>query len=104
MAETRSVVITGASRGLGLASARTLYKRGWRVVAAMRSVDAGMEKLREATGAGADDPRLIGVPLDLTDAASVAAAAKSIRKPSAPRTRWCTTPESPRPEWSRRRR
>lgn len=78
MTETRSVVITGASRGLGLASAALLYKRGWRVVAAMRSVDAGMEQLREATGAGADDPRLIGVTLDLTDAASVAAAAKSI--------------------------
>jgi NAD(P)-dependent dehydrogenase (short-subunit alcohol dehydrogenase family) len=78
MAETRSVVITGASRGLGLASATLLYKRGWQVVAAMRSVDAGMGRLRAATGAGADDPRLIGVTLDLTDSASVAAAAKSI--------------------------
>ncbi|MFY9917265.1 MAG: SDR family oxidoreductase [Mycobacterium sp.] len=78
MAETRTVVITGASRGLGLASAALLYKRGWRVVAAMRSVDAGMENLRNATGAGDDDPRLIGVTLDLMDAASVAAAAKSI--------------------------
>jgi NAD(P)-dependent dehydrogenase (short-subunit alcohol dehydrogenase family) len=55
-----------------------LYKRGWQVVAAMRSVDAGMARLREATGARDDDPRLIGVTLDLTDAASVAAAAKSI--------------------------
>ena len=80
MAETRSVVITGASRGLGLASAALLYKRGWRVVAAMRSVDAGMEKLRAATGASADDPRLIGVTLDLTDSASVSAAAKAIEE------------------------
>jgi NAD(P)-dependent dehydrogenase (short-subunit alcohol dehydrogenase family) len=78
MAEMRSVVITGASRGLGLASAALLYKRGWQVVAAMRSVDAGMEKLREVTGASTDDPRLIGVTLDLTDSASVVAAAKSI--------------------------
>jgi len=78
MAEPRSVVITGASRGLGLASAALLYKRGWQVVGAMRSVDAGMEKLRAATGASADDPRLIGVPLDLTDSASVSAAAKAI--------------------------
>jgi NAD(P)-dependent dehydrogenase (short-subunit alcohol dehydrogenase family) len=46
----------------------------------MRSVDAGMERLREATGARVDDPRLIGVPLDLTDAASVTAAAKSIQE------------------------
>ncbi|MBI3689783.1 MAG: SDR family NAD(P)-dependent oxidoreductase, partial [Mycolicibacterium aromaticivorans] len=47
---SRSVVITGASRGLGLASAAHLYRQGWRVVAAMRSVDAGMKVLREATG------------------------------------------------------
>ncbi len=80
MAEPRSVVITGASRGLGFASATLLYQQGWRVVAAMRSVDAGMDKLREATGAADDDPRLIGVPLDLTDSASVAAAAKSIEE------------------------
>jgi NAD(P)-dependent dehydrogenase (short-subunit alcohol dehydrogenase family) len=39
--ERRSVVITGASRGLGLASASRLYCAGWTVVAAMRSVDAG---------------------------------------------------------------
>jgi NAD(P)-dependent dehydrogenase (short-subunit alcohol dehydrogenase family) len=78
MVETRSVVITGASRGLGFASACHLYRQGWRVVAAMRSVDAGMERLREATGAGVDDARLVGVQLDLTDAASVTVAAKAI--------------------------
>jgi NAD(P)-dependent dehydrogenase (short-subunit alcohol dehydrogenase family) len=80
MAELRSVVITGASRGLGFASASHLYRQGWCVVAAMRSVDAGMERLRDATGARDDDPRLIGVPLDLTDSASVAAAAKTIEE------------------------
>lgn len=73
-----TVVITGASRGLGLASAVHLYKSGWRVVAAMRSVDAGLEGLRAATGASPDDPRLCGVKLDLEDAASVAAAAGAI--------------------------
>jgi NAD(P)-dependent dehydrogenase (short-subunit alcohol dehydrogenase family) len=78
MDEPRSVVITGASRGLGLASAAHLYKLGWRVVAAMRSPDAGLAHLRAVTGAGADDRRLIGVQLDLTDSASVVAAAKAI--------------------------
>jgi NAD(P)-dependent dehydrogenase (short-subunit alcohol dehydrogenase family) len=78
MGEPRSVVITGASRGLGFASAVRLYQRGWRVVAAMRTPDAGLEKLRAATGAPAGDPRLIGVQLDLTDSASVTAAAKAI--------------------------
>ena len=78
--EARSVVITGASRGLGLASAAHLVRLGWRVVAAMRSPDTGMERLRAATGTDAGDPRLIGVRLDLEDAASVAAAAKSIEE------------------------
>ncbi|MCV7290629.1 SDR family oxidoreductase [Mycolicibacterium wolinskyi] len=78
MAELRSVVITGASRGLGFASATRLYGEGWRVVAAMRNPDRGMPLLREVTGAVEDDDRLIGVQLDLTDAASVTAAAKSI--------------------------
>jgi NAD(P)-dependent dehydrogenase (short-subunit alcohol dehydrogenase family) len=80
MTEPRSLVITGASRGLGFASAVHLYKQGWRVVGAMRSPDAGLERLREATGARADDPRLIGVRLDLTDPGSVAAAAKAIKE------------------------
>ncbi len=78
MPEPRSVVITGASRGLGLASAAHLYGLGWRVVGAMRSPDEGLERLRAATGAAADDPRLLGVRLDLDDPASIAAAAKAI--------------------------
>src|SRR5215468_6686352 len=78
MREPRSVVITGASRGLGLASATLLYKLGWRVVAAMRSREVGLERLRAATGAAAGDPRLIGVKLDLDDPASITAAARAI--------------------------
>jgi NAD(P)-dependent dehydrogenase (short-subunit alcohol dehydrogenase family) len=80
MAEPRSVVITGASRGLGFASAARLYREGWRVVAAMRNPEPGMPLLRRATGAGADDDRLIGVQLDLMDPASISAAAKSIEE------------------------
>ena len=78
MAEARSVVITGASRGLGFATAARLYREGWRVVAAMRTPEQGMARLREATGAEADDERLIGVQLDLMDHASFTAAAKTI--------------------------
>ena len=76
--ESRSVVITGASRGLGLASATHLYRQGWRVVAAMRSPETGLERLRTATGAGNDDPRLLGVRLDLDDPQSIEAATKTI--------------------------
>jgi NAD(P)-dependent dehydrogenase (short-subunit alcohol dehydrogenase family) len=80
MGEPRSVVITGASRGLGFASTVRLYREGWRVVAAMRTPEKGMLLLREATGAADDDDRLIGVQLDLMDSASVAAAAKAIEE------------------------
>ncbi|MGE2835677.1 SDR family oxidoreductase [Mycobacterium sp. SMC-4] len=76
----RSVVITGASRGLGFASSAHLYRAGWTVVAAMRSVDEGMARLRDATGATAGDKRLVGVRLDLTDAESIATAAADIER------------------------
>ena len=39
-----------------------------------------MPLLREATGASEDDDRLIGVQLDLMDAASISAAAKAIEE------------------------
>jgi NAD(P)-dependent dehydrogenase (short-subunit alcohol dehydrogenase family) len=80
MGEARTVVITGASRGLGFASTVRLYREGWRVVAAMRTPDRGMPLLRQATGAGVDDDRLIGVQLDLMDSASIASAAKAIEE------------------------
>ncbi|OBG26064.1 SDR family NAD(P)-dependent oxidoreductase [Mycobacterium sp. 852002-51057_SCH5723018] len=84
MAEPRSVVITGASRGLGFASAVRLYGEGWRVVAAMRPPDLGMARLRDAIretmGTIPEDDRLICVQLDLVDAASIAAAAKAIEE------------------------
>jgi NAD(P)-dependent dehydrogenase (short-subunit alcohol dehydrogenase family) len=78
MADPRSVVITGASRGLGLATAAHLYARGWHVVAAMRAPEAGLERLRSATGAAPGDPRLTAVTLDLVDADSIVKAAKAI--------------------------
>lgn len=78
MAGPRTAVITGASRGLGLATAAHLYRAGWHVVAAMRSTAEGLERLRAATGAPADDPRIVGVRLDLDDPASIRAAADEI--------------------------
>ena len=79
MAEPRTVVITGASRGLGFASTVRLYREGWRVVAAMRTPDRAVPLLRQAIGAAEDD-RLIPVQLDLMDPASIAAAAKAIEE------------------------
>ncbi|MFZ3269455.1 MAG: SDR family NAD(P)-dependent oxidoreductase [Mycobacterium sp.] len=83
MVEPRTVVITGASRGLGFASVVRLYHEGWRVVAAMRTPDRGIPLLREALhieGTPGHDDRLIGVQLDLLDAGSIAAAAKAIEE------------------------
>ncbi|MFD4402544.1 SDR family NAD(P)-dependent oxidoreductase [Nocardia sp. NPDC058499] len=79
-AQSRSAVITGAARGLGLASAARLYRDGWTVVAAMRSVEAGMANLRHVTGAAERDPRIIGVALDLTDPVSIERAAAAIQE------------------------
>jgi NAD(P)-dependent dehydrogenase (short-subunit alcohol dehydrogenase family) len=76
---TRSIVITGASRGLGLASAAYLYQQGWQVIAAMRSVDAGLKNLRAVTGAVENSPRLTGIKLDLADSDSIARAAEEIK-------------------------
>jgi NAD(P)-dependent dehydrogenase (short-subunit alcohol dehydrogenase family) len=80
MREPRTVVITGASRGLGLASATHLYGRGWRVVGAMRSPEVGLGRLRAATGAAPGDPRLVAIRLDLDDPASIAAAGRAIEQ------------------------
>lgn len=80
MGEPRSVVVTGASRGLGFTSTVRLYREGWRVVAAMRTPDVAMPLLRQATGASEDDERLIGIQLDLLDLGSVAAAAKAVEE------------------------
>jgi NAD(P)-dependent dehydrogenase (short-subunit alcohol dehydrogenase family) len=76
--EPRSVVVTGASRGLGLASAADLYGRGWTVVAAVRSPEAARARLCAATGARADDPHLVVVRLDLDDPGSIVSAAGAI--------------------------
>ena len=80
MAEGRSVVVTGASRGLGLATAAYLHRRGWTVVAAMRDPDTGMVPLRSLAGAPDDDPRLVPIRIDVDDPASVAAAARAIQE------------------------
>jgi NAD(P)-dependent dehydrogenase (short-subunit alcohol dehydrogenase family) len=78
VSDGRSVVITGASRGLGLASAAHLHRQGWTVVCAVRSPDAALERLRAATGGGDGDPRLVAVRIDLDDPASIVLAARAI--------------------------
>lgn len=63
----KSILITGASSGIGLAAAETLKGRGWRVIATARKPE-DIERLRIAEG-------LEVIPLELADPASVAACA-----------------------------
>ena len=46
---SRTVILTGASGGLGTASTIELTRRGWNVIAAVRSIDDEFDPLREAT-------------------------------------------------------
>ena len=54
----RTVLITGASSGIGKATARLLLRQGWKVIAAARTTES-MSDLRES---GAEV-----LPLDITD-------------------------------------
>jgi NAD(P)-dependent dehydrogenase (short-subunit alcohol dehydrogenase family) len=71
VADTRTVVVTGASRGLGLATAAHLHRAGWTVVAAVRSPDDVAQRLPR-------DERMVAVRLDLEDPASIKDAAATI--------------------------
>ncbi|TYK50795.1 SDR family NAD(P)-dependent oxidoreductase [Actinomadura decatromicini] len=62
-ASARTALITGASRGLGLALARALARDGWRVVADARDADALKAALGEIDG------DVTAVPGDVTDPA-----------------------------------
>ncbi|MBN1912529.1 MAG: SDR family oxidoreductase [Pirellulales bacterium] len=69
---SRSVLITGASSGLGLACAVELDRLGWHVFAGVRREEDGQALVKQASN------RLTPVMLDVTDTASIAAAAAQI--------------------------
>ncbi len=68
----RSVLITGASTGIGRASALRLDRAGWRVFAGVRK-EEDAEALRRAAS-----ERIAPLILDVTDAGQIAAAAERI--------------------------
>ncbi len=68
-----SVLITGASTGIGAACALALDKRGYRVFAGVRRAADGEALRQQAT------PQFTPLLLDVTDAASIAEATRRLR-------------------------
>ena len=69
----RSVVITGASTGIGWASAKLLLDRGFRVFGSVRK-QADADRLKSEFGAN-----FVPLLFDVTDEAAVKAAAGTVR-------------------------
>lgn len=66
----RSILITGASTGIGLATARALKARGWRVLVTARK-PADIDRL-------STQEKLEALPLELTDESCIAACAEEV--------------------------
>jgi NAD(P)-dependent dehydrogenase (short-subunit alcohol dehydrogenase family) len=64
----QTIFITGTSSGIGLASARLFYEKGWNVVATMRSPDKDTELK------ALDPVRMLVLRLDLQELSSIAPA------------------------------
>jgi NAD(P)-dependent dehydrogenase (short-subunit alcohol dehydrogenase family) len=71
---TRAVLITGASTGIGAATAMRLDRAGWRVFAGVRKPADGDALRAQASG------RLTPVIIDVTDPASIDAAAGEVAR------------------------
>jgi NAD(P)-dependent dehydrogenase (short-subunit alcohol dehydrogenase family) len=70
--DSKVALVTGAGRGIGLATARRFLAEGWRV--ALLDIDAALAQAA-AAGLGAPD-RVLALSCDVADAAGVAAAIK----------------------------
>lgn len=77
--ESRTALITGASRGLGLALARELAKQGWNLLIDARGAQA-LEGAQAELSNLANDNKIIAIPGDITDAAHRAKLAEAARE------------------------
>src|ERR1043166_338831 len=73
--DKRTVLITGANRGIGLEFAKEYHAAGWSVIATARKPDEAADL--KALGGGDGGLRI--VPLDVTSAESVAALQQSLK-------------------------
>lgn len=72
----KTVLVTGASRGLGRAIAEHLGAEGWHVIAVARTT-GGLEELDDAIRAAGGQPATL-VPVDLTDPEACAYVARHL--------------------------
>src|SRR4051794_878650 len=85
----QSVVVLGASSGIGRATALEFGRRGARVVVASRGVEALGTLVDELTGAGA---QAVAVPTDITDEAAVDALVRAAEERFGRVDTWVTVP------------
>lgn len=64
--EARTALITGASRGLGLALARALAQKGWNLLVDARGAE-DLEAARAVLAPLAGDARVVAIPGDVSD-------------------------------------
>ncbi|MBN2295336.1 MAG: SDR family oxidoreductase [Pirellulales bacterium] len=78
-----SVLITGASTGLGAACALEMDRLGWRVYAGVRTQEAG-KQLADSARAIGNESRIVPIIIDVTNKESIAAAANTIEQTVGP--------------------
>jgi retinol dehydrogenase 12 len=81
--EARTVLVTGANTGIGLATALALARQGWRVWVTARSERKGAAAVADIKAATGNDAVFL-LMLDLADLSSVRDCAKSFLEPYEP--------------------
>ena len=78
MINARVVIVTGASKGLGLALSRCLYQSGYAVVAMARNIKSLQDIQTQWTTKNAGE--LLALPVDATDQCAVQAAVHTVKE------------------------